>query len=271
MIRTRRGTKGGGVTFARNLGSGVLGRLFPCICVLCGQRSARDVDLCQECEEALDVNAGACPRCAAPFAAPRDAAASEYAGAQEDAAASEDAAGVCGTCLASPPPWRRTVAPFAYSAPLSRIVIGLKSGNGLLEARVLGALLLPFVRQRYADEALPEALLPVPMTWRRRWQRGYNQAELLGRELGRALDRPQLRNRLVRVKHAPPQRSLPRSARLRNLRGAFRVKGPLGTRRVALVDDVTTTGATVRAAASALLAAGVSEVDVWTVAKTAAK
>lgn len=259
MIRTRRGTKGGGVTFARNLGSGVLGRLFPCICVLCGQRSARDVDLCRECEEALDVNAGACPRCAAPFAAPRDAA------------ASEDATGVCGTCLASPPPWRRTVAPFAYSAPLSRIVTGLKSGNGLLEARVLGALLLPFVRQRYADEALPEALLPVPMTWRRRWQRGYNQAELLGRELGRALERPQLRNRLVRVKHAPPQRSLPRAARLRNLRGAFRVKGPLGARRVALVDDVTTTGATVRAAASALLAAGASEVDVWTVAKTAAK
>ena len=259
MIRTRRGTKGGGVTFARNLGSGVLGRLFPCICVLCGQRSARDVDLCRQCEEALDVNAGACPRCAASFAAPRDAA------------ASEDAAGVCGTCLASPPPWRRTVAPFAYSAPLSRIVTGLKSGNGLLEARVLGALLLPFVRQRYADEALPEALLPVPMTRRRRWQRGYNQAELLGRELGRALDRPQLRNRLVRVKHAPPQRSLPRSARLRNLRGAFKVKGPLGARRVALVDDVTTTGATVRAAASALLAAGASEVDVWTVAKTAAK
>lgn len=266
MIRTRTGRrmKGGGATLARNLGSGVLGRLFPCICVLCGQRSARDVDLCRQCEEALDINAGACPRCAAPFAAPRDAAASEYATAQEDA-------GVCGTCLASPPPWRRTVAPFSYSAPLSRIVTGLKSGNGLLEARVLGALLLPFVRQRYADEALPEALLPVPMTRRRRWQRGYNQAELLGRELGRALDRPQLRNRLVRVKHAPPQRSLPRAARLRNLRGAFKVKGPLGARRVALVDDVTTTGATVRAAASALLAAGASEVDVWTVAKTAAK
>lgn len=264
MIRTRRGTEGGGVTFVRNLGGGVLGQLFPCICVLCGQRSARDVDLCRQCEEALDVNAGACPRCAAPFAAPRDAAASEYAGAQEDV-------GVCGTCLASPPPWRRTVAPFSYSAPLSRIVGGLKSGNGLLEARVLGALLLPFVRQRYADEALPEALLPVPMTRRRRWQRGYNQAELLGRELGRALDRPQLRNRLVRVKHAPSQRSLPRAARLRNLRGAFKVKGPLGARRVALVDDVTTTGATVRAAASALLAAGASEVDVWTVAKTAAK
>ena len=263
-VRTGRRTKAGGVPLARNLGSGVLGRLFPCICVLCGQRSARDVDLCRQCEEALDINAGACPRCAAPFAAPRDAAASEYAVAQEDAS-------VCGACLASSPPWRRTVAPFSYSAPLSRIVTGLKSGNGLLEARVLGALLLPFVRQRYADEALPEALLPVPMTRRRRWQRGYNQAELLGRELGRALDRPQLRNRLVRVKHAPPQRSLPRSARLRNLRGAFKVKGPLGARRVALVDDVTTTGATVRAAASALLAAGASEVDVWTVAKTAAK
>ena len=267
MIRTRarRWPKRAEAPLARSLCAGLLGRLFPCICVLCGQRAERDIDLCRMCEQALEINAGACPRCAAPFAAPRDAAASEYA------VALEDAAGVCGTCLASPPPWRTTVAPFSYSAPLSRIVAGLKSGNGLLEARVLGVLLLPFVRQRYADEPLPEALLPVPLTRRRRWQRGYNQAELLARELGRALDRPQLRNRLVRVKHAPPQRALPRSARLRNLRGAFKVKGPLGARRVALVDDVTTTGATVRAAAAALLAAGASEVDVWTVAKTAAK
>lgn len=243
----------------RELCAGVLGRLYPGICVLCGQRSARAIDLCAECERAFEVNARACPRCATPFAVPGEATGPEPAGA------------LCGTCLASPPPWVRTVAPFAYSAPLSRVVEGLKSGNGLLEARVLGALLLPFLRQRYDDEPLPDALVAVPLTWRRRWQRGYNQAELLANVLGGALGRPQLRKRLVRVKGAPPQRSLSRSARLRNLRGAFKVRRPLGGRRVALVDDVTTTGATARAATAALLAGGASQVDVWTVAKTPAK
>lgn len=242
----------------RDLGAGILGRIFPGICVLCGLRSKRDIDLCRECERALEINAGACPRCAAPFVAPAEAAVP----AQTP---------VCGTCLATPPPWRRTVAPFAYSAPLSRIIDGLKSGNGLLQARVLGALLLPHVRQRYAGEALPDALLPVPLTRRRRWRRGYNQAELIASVLAAPLQRPQLRNRLVRVKHTRPQRSLSRSARLRNLRGAFKVRGPLGARRVALIDDVTTTGATVRAAAAALLAGGASQVDVWTVAKTPAQ
>ena len=259
MIRTRRASPDGAPGRPlRDLGAGVLGRLYPGICVLCGQRSKRAIDLCAECEQAFEVNARACPRCATPFAA-------------GEATGSAQAEDPCGTCLASPPPWRTTVAPFAYSAPLSRVVEGLKSGNGLLEARLLGALLLPFLRQRYDDEPLPDALLAVPLTWRRRWQRGYNQAELLANVLGGALGRPQLRKRLVRVKGAPPQRSLSRSARLRNLRGAFKVRRPLGGRRVALVDDVTTTGATVRAASAALLAGGASQVDVWTVAKTPAK
>ena len=259
MIRTRRTSPDGAPGRPlRDVGAGVLGRLYPGICVLCGQRSKRAIDLCAECEQAFEVNARACPRCATPFAA-------------GEATGSAQAEELCGTCLASPPPWRTTVAPFAYSAPLSRVVEGLKSGNGLLEARLLGALLLPFLRQRYDDEPLPDALLAVPLTWRRRWQRGYNQAELLANVLGGALGRPQLRKRLVRVKGAPPQRSLSRSARLRNLRGAFKVRRPLGGRRVALVDDVTTTGATVRAASAALLAGGASQVDVWTVAKTPAK
>ena len=237
----------------------LIDRLFPGICVLCRCRSGRDIGLCRECEQAFEINGDACPRCAEPFTANGGATA---------ATSPEEA--VCGTCLASPPPWTRTVAPFTYTLPLSRVVLGLKSGNGLREARILGALLLPFVRDRYASGALPSALVPVPMTRRRRWQRGYNQAELLAGVVGRGLRLPQVRNCLVRTGSTPPQRTLPRSARLRNLRGAFRTKRPLANRHVALVDDVTTTGATVRAAVRALLQGGVAEVDVWAVAKTPA-
>ena len=239
----------------------VLAGFFPGICVLCRRRSRRDVDLCRQCEAALERNEPACPVCAEP--APPGSVAGE----------------ICGSCIVAPPPWTITVAPFTYSAPISRVVEGLKSGNGLREARILGGMLARAIQARYCRDVWPEALIAMPLTRRRRRQRGYNQAELLASVVGRAIDRPVLQGRLVRSRHAPPQRTLPRSARLRNVRGAFDVRGTLRERvfattpepmpkRVALVDDVTTTGATVRAASETLRAAGVEEVHVWVAART---
>lgn len=226
--------------------------LFPGWCVLCRRRSGRDIDLCVECERAFERNERACPVCAAP--AP--------------AVSSTDAPGVCGSCLASPPPWTRAVAPFAYSRPLATVVEGLKSGNGLLQARILGTLLAAAVRGRYREEALPAALVAVPLTRQRQRQRGFNQAELLAAVAARELGLRRLRRHLARVRGAPPQRTLARAERLRNVRGAFAVRRPLPVRRLALVDDVTTTGATARAAVEALLNAGAEEVDVWVAART---
>ncbi|MDE0442361.1 MAG: ComF family protein [Gammaproteobacteria bacterium] len=239
----------------------VIGAVFPGICLLCRRRSRRDVDLCRECEAALERNERACPVCAEP--SPPGSTAGE----------------ICGSCIVAPPPWAVTVAPFTYSPPLSRVVEGLKSGNGLREARILGGILAPAIQARYRRDVLPEALIAMPLSRRRRRQRGYNQAELLAAVICREIDRPVLKGRLVRTRHAPPQRTLPRSARLRNVRGAFDVRRRLRERvcartvedmpkRVALVDDVTTTGATVRAASEILRSAGVEEVHVWVAAKT---
>ena len=237
----------------------VLGGLFPGICLLCRRRSRRDVDLCRECEAALERNERACPVCAEP--GPPGSTGAE----------------ICGACIVAAPPWTMTLAPFRYAAPLTRVVEGLKSGNGLRQARALGMLLAASAEARYRDDALPDALVPMPLTRRRFRQRGFNQAELLARVVARALDRPLVNGRLVRVRDAPPQRSLPRSARLGNVRGAFAVRDRSRLRmarrrplpeRVALVDDVTTTGATVRAATEALRRSGVAEVHVWVAAKT---
>ena len=228
----------------------MLSLLFPGICVLCRRRSGRRIDLCHECELAFEANQRGCPLCAEPTPV-----------------GSGD--GRCGACVAAPPPWAKTVAPFLYSPPLSDVVLGLKSGNGLLQARILGALLVQAVHARYADEPLPDALIPVPLTRKRRVQRGFNQAELLANVVGRTLRLPRHRS-LARIKDAPPQRTLARAARQRNVRGAYAVRRALRCRRPALVDDVTTTGATVRAAAQALLAAGAEEVHVWVAAKTPA-
>lgn len=238
-----------------------LGALFPGICLLCRRLSCRDVDLCQECEAALLPNERACPVCGEP--APHGSPARE----------------ICGSCIVAPPPWTLALAPFTYAAPLTRVVEGLKSGNGLRQARVLGGLLALAVEARYGNDVLPDALVAMPLTRRRLRQRGFNQAELLAAVVSRAVDRPLVKDRLVRVRDAPPQRTLPRSARLRNVRGAFAMRRTLRDRvldrdaeplppRVALVDDVTTTGATIRAACLTLRAAGVEEVHVWVAAKT---
>ena len=169
-------------------------------------------------------------------------------------------------CTASPEPWGLAVAPFLYAAPLNRLVLGLKNGNGLMQARVLGAMLAPALLRAYAGQALPDALVPVPLTWRRRRTRGFNQAVLLGRDISRRLGVPLQRRRLRRVRDAAPQRTLSRSARQRNLRRAFSASRISGT--VAIVDDVMTTGATLRACTNAVLKAGATEVHVWAVART---
>ncbi len=111
-----------------------------------------------------------------------------------------------------------------------------------------------------------DAVVPVPLHWRRRRSRGYDQAALLCRPVGRALERPVLYTALQRVRDTPRQAELPRSERLNNVRGAFRARPRVANLRVLLIDDVKTTGATIRAASNALREAGASEVVPWVLA-----
>ena len=231
----------------------MLNNLFPGICVLCRRPSRRRIDLCSSCEQAFTRNERVCHVCAAPLPLARSHGANTER--------------VCGRCIATPPPWTRTLAPFTFAPPLTGVIEGLKSGNGLRQARILGALLSASAEAAYAPTELPDALVPVPLTRRRLRQRGFNQAALLARSTARRLGLPSLPGHLARIRNTPPQRSLPRSARLTNVRAAFAVKRPIAHRRIALVDDVSTTGATAHAASTALLAGGAEEVHVWVAAK----
>ena len=220
-----------------------LWRLLPGICALCRSETGQALDLCAPCRADLALNVGACRRCGRPT--PR-------------------LDGECPACLVSPPPQTRTVAPFIYRPPMTRLIHGLKRGNGLLEARILAQLMAPAA---LADPP-PEVIVPVPLAWRRRMVRGYNQAALLAAHLGRLVKVPVDYRSLKRTRHTPPQQSLDARQRRRNLRGAFEASAALAGRDVALVDDVLTTGATTEVAAQALLAAGASNVRVWTAAYT---
>ena len=216
--------------------------MFPPRCLLCGETGANGRDLCRDCAEALPWNASACLRCALPLPVP----------------------GTCGACLQKPPPMGETHAVFVYGFPLDRLVPRLKFHNDLAAGRLLSGLMA----EGLGALPRPAALLPVPLHATRLGRRGYDQALELARPLARAFQVPLLPDALVRARATAPQSELDAEARQRNLRRAFEVRAGAGLpAHVVLIDDVMTTGATLEAAAKALLRAGVARVDAWVCAR----
>lgn len=126
---------------------------------------------------------------------------------------------------------------------------------------------------RLMDRALPideryDLIVPVPLHWQRRWKRGFNQSELLAREISRHRRIP-IVDALQRSKSTAAQAALTSAARRRNMAGAFRPRPQvdLSGKRVLLIDDVLTTGATASACARALKKAGASGVSLLTLAR----
>lgn len=177
---------------------------------------------------------------------------------------------VCGACLREPPPFARTLAGVDYVHPWDRLITHFKFHDALDLAPALTQRLL--ARFDAAQIPAPTLLLPVPLSRARLRVRGYNQAWELARRLGRALHCPAEPDLLLRVKDTPHQLALAPQQRAANVRGAFaieprRLAGVRGC-RVALVDDVMTTGATAAEISRVLLRAGAAEVSVWVIART---
>jgi ComF family protein len=227
-----------------------LGRLLPGWCVLCNSRAERGLDLCQPCRATLPRMGSSCHRCALPLPGPAPGA------------------GCCGACLARPP-FARAIAGWHYAAPVSGMIQRVKFEGQLHEATVLATLLAELLQAQYRTEPLPQLIVPVPLHWRRLLRRGHNQAGVVASVLGRLLDLPVAHGRMQRRRHTPPQTGRSRTARRRNLAGAFAARRALPP-RIALVDDVMTTGATLKALAGAARSAGASEIHVWLLARTPA-
>lgn len=179
-------------------------------------------------------------------------------------------AAVCGGCLRDPPPFEHTFCVADYAFPWDRLIAACKF-NGRAELAALLAERLD-VALRDAGAPQPDLIVPVPLAPARLAERGYNQAWEIARRLARHIKVPAGADVLQRALDTPHQADLTRAQRLVNQRGAFTVppsrRARLAGRRIALVDDVLTTGATAREAAGALLRAGAAAVDVWVVART---
>jgi ComF family protein len=176
----------------------------------------------------------------------------------------------CGDCLRDPPPCARCVCAADYDFPWDRLIAGLKFQGRTELALVLAPRLVAAVRD--AGLPRPDLVLPVPLAPGRLSERGYNQAWELARRTAAALQLPARADLLLRHRDTERQAELTRAERQRNLRTAFGVEpaqaAVLRGRHVALVDDVMTTGATVREAGAVLLRAGVARLDVWVLART---
>jgi ComF family protein len=219
-------------------------QLIPSTCLLCGATSGTG-PLCGACLADLPWHRQPqCPRCAVPTPDGQ----------------------VCGACLKHPPAFDRSRAALAYAFPLDRLIPRLKYNGRLAIAPALGECLAASA----APGPSPDCLIPMPLHAKRIRERGFNHATEIAREVAKRLDLPLDTDSCRRIRDTPPQMGLKHDARRRNVRGAFVCTGDVRGRRIALIDDVMTTGTSLDELAKTLKQAGALEVETWVVARTLA-
>jgi ComF family protein len=227
------------------------GLLWPDDCRLCGEplREFTRVPVCGACLRApvpLDAEYF-CSCCRTPFMN----------------AFPLDELGRCALCRSGAMGYDAAYSFGAYDGPLRKLIHLLKYERVTTLARPLGA----FLTAAYPREQRFDALVPMPLHWRRRWSRGFNQSALLAREVGRRLGIPVV-SAVRRQRATSPQAGLTNSKRRLNVTGAFAASGALVRgARLLLLDDVLTTGATASACARALKRGGAGYVAVLTLAR----
>jgi len=213
-------------------------------CALCGERIAHRQSFCTGCEDSLPLLHSGCTICSSPLP-------------------HTDFPNICGECQQHSPSYSTVLAPFRYEAPIDRLIQGAKYSARFDWLDLLARRLSAHIRARATDV---DVVVPMPLHRSRLRSRGYNQALELARPLAKSLQLP-LSLKIERTRATPPQTAMPPGDRRRNVKDAFEARGEFTGLRVALVDDVITSGATAQAASECLRKAGAASVEVWVVAR----
>lgn len=238
-----------------------LDSVLPPTCAKCRVVVERNGTLCADCWSALRfITAPCCETCGFPF---------EFEGAAFGASESADPDGpLCADCIARPKVFARARAALVYDDASRDLILAFKHADRTETAVTLVTWMALAGRDLIAEA---DIILPVPLHWRRLFLRRYNQSALLAQKLAERHDKAFSSRILQRQRATPTQGRLSGAARRRNVAGAFRIKPSeqpqIEGRRVLLIDDVYTTGATVDACVSCLLRGGAAAVDVLTLAR----
>lgn len=239
------------------------GFVYPGTCPACRDAVAEFGGVCSACwRETGFIAPPACFSCGTPLAAGFEAGAPEPA--------------LCDSCLHAPTAWSRGVAAVVYAGSGRRLILGLKHADRLDIAPLAAGWMLRGqggAGARLVAEA--DIIAPAPLHWRRLLRRRYNQSGELAREIARRAGREEALalDLLTRTRATPSQDGRNRAARHENVAGAFAVaprwRGGVAGKRVLLVDDVLTTGATLTGCAEVCLDAGAADVNVLVFARVA--
>lgn len=210
-------------------------------CLLCGHDCQQQPLICNQCQAELPQLTHPCSQCAFPLSL-------------------TDAH--CGQCQRQPPIWQRMQVMSDFIPPFSQLIHGLKYHHQTLNGRLLGQLLAKNIQPPY-----PEVIIPVPLHWWRQMRRGYNQAYEVALGVQSVLPIAIDNRSLHRQRHTATQTQLTRLQRQKNLQHAFSATA-LPYRHVALLDDVITTGSTMKELTALLHAQGVTVVEVWAPCRT---
>ncbi len=249
-LHLRRAAALAGAALAR-AGGLALGAALPPLCPVCREPLGSHGGLCAACWSKLTfITPPYCERLGIPFT---------Y----------DPGPGILSLeAIADPPAYGRARAAVRYDDVSRKLIHYLKYGDRLDLAPVLGRWMAAAGKPLVAEA---DAFVPVPLHWRRLWLRRFNQSAALAQALGRDSGLPVIYESLRRVKPTAQQVGLTRGERARNVQGAFAVpaaaRSAVAGRRLILVDDVLTSGATVDACARALLRAGAASVDVLVFAR----
>ena len=238
--------------FLRKASENFIGLIFPSRCIICERPtdSSRHSPLCVEHDrEIIPVKPPVCSKC----------------GRKMFGVSVERL--LCADCRSTRVYYDAGYSGYIYAQALRELLHLFKYGRKRYLGSVLGKLMLDYVRE-HADGFVYDAIVPVPLHWRRYFSRGFNQATSLARPLSKQFRIPILKRNLRRVRYTRPQVSLPRKERKSNIVNAFKIRHPakVAGKKLLLIDDVITTGATLNECARVLKDAGASEVTILTLA-----
>lgn len=253
--------------YLTGLKGALAGVSVPFDCCLC-REPEESGGLCKVCSKLLYLNDNLCARCACPLAVSDGVPA--QVGCEGANTGTEPG---CESCRQADLPWRRAIVPLRYSFPLDLLVIRYKYQGDMVVGRALGQLLgqqiVDFLDQH---DKPPVAMVPIPLEASRFRHRGFNQSLELARAAATVCSLPVWNNVLRRERYAEADSTEWQNVRSRNLRMRTNAGGFVCSARldapVLLIDDVMTTGSTLKGAADALLLAGSPSVDVAAIGRT---